>query len=158
MFGSMQTGVNAYARVGMETGVAAASPHKLISMLFDGAIVAVGNAARHARAGEIADKGQALSKAIAIIENGLRASLNKEAGGNIAHSLDALYQYMSRALLEANLGNDTGKMDEVAGLLRDLKQSWDAIADQAAPAPAAAPRPMPAYDALAPRAVSLAKA
>lgn len=129
MFGTMQTGVNAYARIGVETGVAAASPHKLISMLFDGAIVAISNAVRHTGAGEIAPKGQSISKAIAIIENGLRASLNKEAGGSIAESLDSLYQYMSTRLIEANLKSDTAIMDEVTNLLRELKQAWDAIAD-----------------------------
>jgi flagellar protein FliS len=165
MFGSMQSGANAYAKVGLETGVTAASPHRLISMLFEGAITAIGNAVRHTEAGEIEARGRALSKAIAIVENGLRASLNKEAGGSIAESLDALYQYMSRRLLESNAAADVKRMEEVSGLLRDLKQSWDAIGESqgsaaAAPAPvaAAAARPAAQYDMLAPRSSNLVKA
>jgi flagellar protein FliS len=160
MFGSMQNGASAYAKVGLETGVTAASPHRLISMLFEGAITAITNATRHTAAREIEAKGKALSKAIAIIENGLRASLNKEAGGSIAQSLDALYQYMSTRLLEANAANDVARMEEVSGLLRDLKQSWDAIGDsQTAPAAPSAPtRPAALYDALAPRSSNLVKA
>jgi flagellar secretion chaperone FliS len=159
MFGSMQSGAHAYAKVGLETGVTAASPHQLISMLFEGAIAAITNAVRHTEAREIEARGKALSKAIAIIENGLRASLNKDAGGSIAESLDALYQYMSRRLLESNAAADVNRMEEVIGLLRDLKQSWDAIGDSQKPAaPMAAPRPAALYDALAPRSSNLVKA
>ncbi len=129
MFGSSQVrGANAYAKVGIETGVIAASPHKLIVMLFDGAIVAISNAVQHMHQGEIAAKGHSISKAISIIENGLRASLDKKAGGDIAGSLDALYEYMTARLLKANLENSEAMLTEVQNLLRDLKTSWEAIA------------------------------
>lgn len=127
MFGTAKTGASAYARVGIETGVTAASPHKLIVMLFDGALIALANARQHMKTGKISEKGQAISKAIAIIENGLRASLNREAGGDIAASLDALYEYMSNRLLEANLKNKPELLDEVQKLLADLKGAWEAI-------------------------------
>ncbi|MFZ6720278.1 flagellar export chaperone FliS [Undibacterium sp. Ji49W] len=129
MFGSSQVrGANAYAKVGIETGVVAASPHKLIVMLFEGAIVAISNASQHLSNGEIASKGQSISKAIAIIENGLRASLDKKAGGEIANNLDALYEYMTARLIKANLENNDGMLNEVRNLLKDLKTSWEAIA------------------------------
>ncbi|MBC3917349.1 flagellar export chaperone FliS [Undibacterium sp. CY18W] len=129
MFGSSQVrGANAYAKVGIETGVVAASPHKLIVMLFEGAIVAISNASQHLSNGEIASKGQSISKAIAIIENGLRASLDKKAGGEIANNLDALYEYMTARLIKANLENNDGMLSEVRNLLKDLKTSWEAIA------------------------------
>ncbi|MFZ6658628.1 flagellar export chaperone FliS [Undibacterium sp. TJN19] len=129
MFGSSQArGANAYAKVGIETGVIAASPHKLIVMLFDGAIVSISNALQHLRNGEIAPKGQAISKSIAIIENGLRASLDKKAGGEIAVSLDSLYEYMTARLIQANLENNETMLTEIQNLLRDLKTSWEAIA------------------------------
>lgn len=134
MFGSVKTGANAYAHVGVETGVAAASPHKLIVMLFDGAVIALNHAQQQMRAGNIPEKGQAISKAIMIIENGLRASLNKEVGGQIALSLDALYEYMSNRLLEANIKNDPALLEEVHGLLMDVKGAWEAI-DPAAASP-----------------------
>ena len=76
MFGTMQRGVNAYAKVGLETNVSSASPHALIVMLYDGALVAVLKAIAHMKAGNIAEKGKAVSHAIAIIDNGLRASLD----------------------------------------------------------------------------------
>ena len=129
MFGSRQTGVSAYAKVGMETGVLAASPHKLIVMLFDGALAAIGTALTSMRAGNIEDKGKSISKAIMIIDSGLRASLDKKAGGEIADSLDALYEYMSARLLQANLKNEPEILEEVQRLLTELRDAWNAIAD-----------------------------
>ena len=129
MFGSPQRGVNAYAKVGLETGIAAASPHKLIVMLYDGAIVALINATNHMKAGNIEAKGKAISHAIQIIDNGLRASLDKEVGGDIARNLDALYEYMSARLLTANLQNQIEILDEVRGLLTDLRDTWKQIGE-----------------------------
>jgi flagellar secretion chaperone FliS len=137
MFGSTRSGANAYATVGVETGVAAASPHKLIVMLFEGAMVAVSSAQHHMQAGDIAAKGKAISHAISIIDNGLRASLDKKVGGEIALNLDALYEYMSSRLLTANLKNQPQTLDEIYQLLKGLKTAWDAIS----PAPGAAAEP-----------------
>lgn len=127
MFGSMKRGVNAYANVGLETNVSAASPHALIVMLYDGALVAVMKALAHMKAGNIAEKGKAVSHAIAIIDNGLRASLDREAGGQIAVSLDSLYDYMSRQLLVANMQNKPEILEEVHRLLADLRGAWTTI-------------------------------
>jgi flagellar secretion chaperone FliS len=129
MFGSRQTGVNAYAKVGIETGVLAASPHKLIVMLFDGALVSISNALMNMRAGNIGEKGKAISKAIMIIDSGLRASLDKKVGGEIAEGLDALYEYMSGRLLTANLKNDPTILEEVQRLLTELRDAWNQIGD-----------------------------
>ena len=149
MFGSSQmNGANAYAKVGIETGVISASPHKLIVMLFDGAIVSISNAVQHLNAGDISAKGQSISKAISIIDNGLRASLDKKAGGEIAISLDALYEYMTSRLITANLNNQVEHLIEVQNLLRDLRSAWEAIAPTPAPT---IEKPMVNYDALAPR-------
>ncbi|MDP9109228.1 MAG: flagellar export chaperone FliS [Pseudomonadota bacterium] len=128
MFGSPKSGASAYANVGVETGVAAASPHKLIVMLYDGALVAVATAQQHMKAGNIAAKGKSISQAIAIIESGLRASLDKTVGGTIAASLDALYEYMGNRLIIANLKNQPEVLQEVHALLLDLKTTWEAIA------------------------------
>nr|WP_315252241.1 flagellar export chaperone FliS [uncultured Duganella sp.] len=139
MFGSRQTGANAYAKVGMETGVVAASPHKLIVMLFDGALVALNGALTGMQSGNIGEKGKALSKAILIIDSGLRAALDKKAGGEIAEGLDALYEYMSSRLLTANIQNDPGIIEEVQRLLTELRDAWNAIADT--PAASGIPQP-----------------
>ncbi|MGV3741038.1 MAG: flagellar export chaperone FliS [Burkholderiaceae bacterium] len=127
MFGTARSGANAYTKVSVETGVLAASPHKLIVMLFDGAISSLVTAQIHLKAGNIAEKGQSISKAISIIDDGLRASLDKKVGGEIALSLDSLYEYMGKQLLQANLRNDLEKLEEVQALLNDLKGAWLAI-------------------------------
>lgn len=128
MFGSSQSyGANAYSKVGMETGVISASPHKLIIMLYEGALEALTLAIQQMKDGEIAAKGRSISKAISIIENGLRASLDKKSGGDIADSLDSLYEYMNGRLILANLHNKEDYLSEVQTLLRDLKTSWEAI-------------------------------
>lgn len=162
MFGSSPKGANAYAQVGVETGVVAASPHQLIVMLFDGAIAAVTNAIDCMQAGNIEAKGNAISKAIMIIDSGLRASLNKEVGGQIAENLDSLYEYMSRRLLTANLRNDLGMLQEVLLRLQDIKGAWGEIGANGQPAPQAAPQQAPqapaGYDALAPRSTTFASA
>jgi len=161
MFGSSPQGASAYAKVGVETGVASASPHKLIVMLYDGAIVAVSTALQSMKSGNVAEKGKYISKAILIIDSGLRASLNKDAGGEIALNLDSLYEYMSTKLLQANLNNQPELLEEVYGLLLELKKAWDAIAgtSNANSTENLAPPPKPsAYDSLTPRTSSLARA
>lgn len=132
MFGNRQQGVNAYAKVGIETGVTSASPHKLIVMLYDGALVSISTAINHMKAGNISEKGKAISKAIMIIDSGLRASLDKKVGGEIAEGLDALYEYMGSRLLQANLKNEVETLEEVQRLLTDLRGAWNAIADSPA--------------------------
>jgi flagellar protein FliS len=127
MFGSAKNGVSAYAKIGIETGVAAASPHKLIVMLFEGALVAVSMGLQHMKNGDIPAKGKSISKAILIIDSGLRAALDKSAGGEIAESLDSLYEYMGNRLLMANLKNQPEILEEVHRLLSELKGAWDAI-------------------------------
>jgi len=135
MFGSPQRGVNAYAKVGLETNISAASPHALVIMLYDGAMTAIMKGLANMRIGNIAEKGRAISHAITIIDNGLRASLDRDAGGQIASSLDSLYDYMSHQLLIANLQNKPEILEEVHRLLADLRGAWNSIG--AAPAVAA---------------------
>ena len=157
MFGSPQRGAVAYANVGLETGVMAASPHKLVVMLFEGAMLQVTLAKQHLKDGKIAAKGKAISRAIAFIETGLRASLNKKVGGELALNLDALYSYMSRQLLAANSKNDSVILDEVYRLLNELKGAWEAIGDDAGQQQPVSP-PAVDTDPLAPRQSRLMKA
>ena len=159
MFGTTQFGASAYAKVGIETGVASASPHKLIVMLYEGAAVSLSSALMHMKAGQIAEKGKAISKTIMIIDGGLRTSLDKTAGGEIAENLDGLYQYMTARLVEANLKNKPEILEEVYKLLLELKGAWDAIAETVSP-PVVEQMPVkvPVYDTLAPRSSSLGRA
>lgn len=127
MFGVKKPGVGAYAQVGLETGVVAASPVKLTVMLYEGAISACINAMNAMDKADYAAKSANLSKAMMIIDSGLRLSLDKKAGGAIAESLDALYIYMSKMLLQANKDLKREKVQEVTVLLIDLKSAWEAI-------------------------------
>lgn len=136
MFSSARKAVDVYAQVGVETGVAAADPHKLILMLFDGTHAAI-NAAKNAIGrNDIAAKAAAISKAIAIIDGGLKASLDVKAGGVLAERLAGLYDYMLTRLLAANLRNDTDLLDEVNRLLDELRSAWAQIGQHSGTAPA----------------------
>lgn len=120
-------GAAAYSSVGVETGVSTADPHKLILMLFEGALLQIGTAVIALEKKDVPTKGMAISKAIEIILNGLKVSLDYEAGGDLAQRLGALYDYMTQRLLYANLHNSRPAMDEVTQLLTDLKSAWEAI-------------------------------
>ena len=120
-------GAAAYSSVGVETGVSTADPHKLILMLFEGALLQIGTAVIALEKKDVPTKGMAISKAIEIILNGLKVSLDYEAGGELAQRLGALYDYMTQRLLYANLHNSRPAMDEVTQLLTDLKSAWEAI-------------------------------
>jgi flagellar protein FliS len=99
-------------------------------MLFDGALVAIVKAKTHMEKREIVEKGNSISKAIMIIDSGLRGGLNFEVGGEIAQTLNSLYAYMSQQLMQANLKNDPALLDEVYTLLTDIKGAWVAIGTQ----------------------------
>lgn len=128
MFGMMRSPAESYAKVSVEVAVESSDPHRLILMLFDGAISAVSLARIHMNAGEIAQKGMAISKAIDLITNGLQASLDMTAGGDLAERLAALYEYMAQRLLIANLKNSVAALDEVSELLASLREAWAEIA------------------------------
>ena len=119
--------MKAYGAATIDEQVATASPHRLIVMLFDGAIKSINLAKFHLQQGNIASKGENISKAIAIIEEGLRLSLDKQIGGEIVNNLDSLYEYAAYQLMVANLHNRLELMDEVLLLLNQLKLSWESI-------------------------------
>ncbi|MFB0712515.1 flagellar export chaperone FliS [Buttiauxella noackiae] len=120
-------GTQAYAQIGVESAVMSASPHQLIVLLFDGALSALVRARLFMQQGELAAKGEALSKAINIIDNGLKAGLDNEKGGEIAANLSSLYDYMIRRLMLANLRNDLELIEEVEGLLTNIADAWKQI-------------------------------
>lgn len=128
-YGNVQGALNQYRKVGVHAGIADASPHRLIQMLMEGALDKIHAAKGHMARGEVAAKGKHISWAISIVD-GLRSSLDLKAGGELAENLDALYDYMNRRLLDANLHNDQSALDEVSKLLLEIKQGWDAIPEQ----------------------------
>ncbi|HWR88593.1 MAG TPA: flagellar export chaperone FliS [Acidiferrobacterales bacterium] len=121
-----------YVTVGTEAAVADADPHRLIQLLLESVLVRIASAKEHMQRGDVARKGECISQAISIMD-GLRASLNAEAGGEIASNLEDLYVYVSQRLLEANLKNDASRLDEVTRLLGEIKGAWASIAPSQAP-------------------------
>ena len=131
MFGSARNAISAYQKVGVDAAIEVADPHRLILLLFAGAQAAIGNARAAMKQQQIAAKGEAISKAVDIISNGLKVSLDLEQGGEIAGQLDALYDYLVLRLLRANLDNDLTALEEVAGLLEEIHGAWREIAPSA---------------------------
>lgn len=119
-------GTDAYKQVHRVSGVEAADPHQLVDMLMSGALENTASAKGHMSRNEIAEKGNCISKAISIIE-GLRGSLNHEKGADLSANLDALYEYMQSQLVTANLKNDPAILDEVLGLLVEIRGAWNQI-------------------------------
>jgi flagellar protein FliS len=115
-----------YHQINTESATAYASPHRLIQMLMEGALDSLTKAKGHIQRGDIAAKGEQIGKAISIV-GGLREALNLDIGGPLAANLAALYNYMQLRLLKANLRSDIAILDEVAELLRPIKEAWDAI-------------------------------
>ena len=121
-----RTALGAYKVTKNQSAIDDASPHQLITMLLDGALERVATASGAMSRGEIAVSGESIGKAIGIIDS-LRVSLDREQGGQIADNLSALYDYMTRRLLEANATRDADMLVEVAGLLREIKVAWDQV-------------------------------
>lgn len=139
MFPSLVTAVrpsgrlqpNPYQRTAAEIGVAAADPHHLITMLFDGFTAAVAEARGALRRHDVAQKCAALTRAVRIVDEGLRAALDTTAGGELARDLGQVYDYVSRRLTEANLRNDEALLDECLRLMQPIHEAWVAIAPRA---------------------------
>ena len=130
MFGAATNPIGAYKTVSLNSAVSDASPHQLIVLLFEGAQQAIIVARAGIEEGDVPRKGSAITKAIDIILNGLRASINLDEGGEIAANLYALYDYMARRLLHANLNNDKAALDEVLRLLGEIHGAWVSIGNQ----------------------------
>jgi len=126
MSAKMNSALSSYNDYGTNSEIEYADPHRLIQMLFEGALKRISFAKGAMQRKQIAEKGKFISQTIEII-GGLRASLDVEKGGDIAANLESLYEYISRQLVTANLKNSEEILDEVAGLLIDVKLAWDAI-------------------------------
>ena len=131
---SFSRAASAYRQVGAQSGVENASPHRLIQMLFEGLLQHL-NAARGAiERGEVEAKGTQLGRAVRILEEGLKGSLNREQGGELAMNLGALYDYCIQRLTYANLRNDVQAVEEGVSLVEPVAQGWQEIASTPAAA------------------------
>ena len=135
-----------YQEIDVQSSLEDANPHQLIQMLLEGGLDRIAKAKGAVLRRDTAKKCHYITLAMNII-NGLSGSLDLEAGGEIADNLAALYDYMARRLLEANVVSSPRSpdperaipiLDEVAALLTQIKSGWEAIATEAiAAAPAA---------------------
>jgi flagellar secretion chaperone FliS len=117
-----------YHQVGVQTGIASASPHALTLMLYDGLLNAIKLARQALADGRVADKGRHITHAARIIDEGLKASLNLQHGGEIALNLRDLYNYCQVRLMYANLHNDARALSETIALIEPVREGWAAIA------------------------------
>ncbi|MGH8420302.1 MAG: flagellar export chaperone FliS [Pseudomonas sp.] len=115
-----------YQSVNSHAQTSEASPHRLVQMLMQGGLDRIAQAKGALARDDIATKGLCIGKAVAIV-GGLREGLDPEKSPTPLSDLDGLYDYMMRRLTEANIKNDVGILDEVSGLLANVKEGWDAI-------------------------------
>ena len=120
------TGLTEYMVTKNESALTDATPHKLIGMLFDGALESIAKATGAITSGDVAARGEAIGKAMTIVDN-LRAMLDSDRGGEISANLEQIYDYICRRLLQASSEQDPAILKEVAGLLREVKGGWDSI-------------------------------
>ena len=123
------SGALAYNNISASSGVEDADPHMLIQMLLDGAIEKTNKAKYFMKENKVEQKGKHISWAISII-NGLQASLDNEKGGDIATTLNELYEFSTVTLLEANVSNDLKKLDSVLAVLNNIREGWMGIREQ----------------------------
>lgn len=116
-----------YKQTGVTSAVLDADPHRLIALLFTGLRERLRLAIACTQVGNLARKGEAISQASLIIGN-LDGALDHEAGGELAGNLSALYEYSQRRLVEANLNNDAGILEEIDALIGEIEGAWNAIA------------------------------
>ena len=122
--------VNTYKTVGLETSVTGANPHQLVSLLFDALQQSLASAKAAILSGDIATKGRSISRAVRILEEGLKASLDTDRGGDLAANLRTLYDYCILRTTEANLRNDATMIDEVIRLIHPVSDGWNQIRGQ----------------------------
>ena len=117
----------AYGRVGLTSGVDAADPHRLVLMLFEGALEAIAQARAHHRAGDPAARARAAAKAALIVEQGLHASLDRRVGGPLAATLAGLCDFVGRRVRRASAAGDDAGLAEAARLLAELREAWSRV-------------------------------
>jgi flagellar protein FliS len=126
-FASRTQSASMYRKVGLETDVHSASPHRLVSMLFDGIFDAMNQALVAIANNNTTQKNNSLCRAVRILDEGLKSTLNLEAGP-LAQDLGDLYAYLCMRLTQANLHGDSARIEECQRLLTPVRDAWNAIA------------------------------
>jgi flagellar secretion chaperone FliS len=115
-----------YRQTKAQGSVEGADRHQLIAMLLDGLVDRINQAKGHILHKDIPAKGQAFSKAIGILGE-LRRSLNHSVEPVLTGRLEALYDYISRRLIHAQLNDDLRALDECERLIKPIREAWAAI-------------------------------
>ncbi len=118
---------NTYKTVGLETSVAAANPHQLVSLLFEALLQSLASAKGAIQSGDFPAKGRSISRAVRILEEGLKAGLDANRGGELASNLRSLYDFCILRITEANLKHDAAILDEVIRLIHPVSDGWSQI-------------------------------
>jgi flagellar protein FliS len=127
MSGSVNQSSTAAARNEyLKTAVMTATQEKLVVLLYDGALQALARADRALETRTSQEASRALGKALAIVGE-LRASLDMEAGGEIAKNLFALYGFVTDRVIKANVTKEREPVAEARAILAKLKEGWDGI-------------------------------
>ena len=119
--------LHAYQRTAIEARAVDADPHQLVVMLFDGLFESIAQARGAIRSGDSLAKGRAITRAVGIVDEGLRGALDLQQGGPLASDLHDLYAYVAMRLTRANLSSDEGALDECATLMQPLAEAWASI-------------------------------
>lgn len=122
----MQQKTRQYQSIGVQTSIMDADPHRLIQLLFDGAMQNMSAARGFIERNDIENRNARINKAIEIV-GGMRSFLDKEKGGEVAVNLERLYEYIEYRLFLANMQNSGEFVDECIGLLKQVKTAWDEI-------------------------------
>jgi flagellar protein FliS len=123
-----QKAIAAYGDVKVTTGVASANGVQLIQMLFDGLLESLSATKGHIQNGAIVEKGKSIARASRIVI-GLQGALDFERGGDLANNLNELYGYVTRRLLHVNARNDLDALEEIFGLMNEIRSAWEGVPD-----------------------------
>ena len=123
-----QKAIAAYGDVKVTTGVASANGVQLIQMLFDGLLESLAATKGHIQNGAIVEKGKSIARASRIVL-GLQGALDFERGGDLANNLNELYGYVTRRLLHVNARNDLDALEEIFGLMNEIRSAWEGVPD-----------------------------
>ena len=123
-----QKAIASYGDVKVTTGVSSANGVQLIQMLFDGLLESLAATKGHIQNGAIAEKGKSIARASRIVI-GLQGALDFERGGDLANNLNELYGYVTRRLLHVNARNDLDALEEIFGLMNEIRSAWEGVPD-----------------------------
>lgn len=123
-------GIQAYRKDSLKSDLASADPHRVIQLLMQGALEKLALGKGCIERSDWEGKADALTRAVEII-NALRDALDRDANPELVDNLESLYEYMTVRITEASVSKDIGMIDQVMGLLLQIKGAWDQISSSA---------------------------